>query len=230
MRRSRAKDWFIGAVGMLVLLVLGVAVLWWLASTPTGDARSRSTQRPSGGTAERAEGRPPAHLGADEVWLGDLRLRSGTVVTPDARLRDVRAVGHDVVTGPDGLIAERVDVDATVPFDVVADELGGDSVVRASDGGQATVVRTVEALGRELRVEATGTVEVADGKLVVEPRSIDVGGPEFLSGAIAAVVRQFVTIEQEVAGLPDGLVLQDVTVRDDGFRAHLAGRDVALLP
>jgi stage V sporulation protein SpoVS len=92
------------------------------------------------------------------------------------------------------------------------------------------VVRTVEVLGRELRVVATGTVEARDGRIVVEPRSIDIGGPELVSGAIAAVVRQFVTIEQQVEGLPAGLVLQDVSVQADGFRAHLTGNDVALLP
>jgi len=151
-------------------------------------------------------------------------------VAAGSTLRDVRAVGQDVVTGPGGLVAARLAVDATVPFDVVAGELGNGTVVRAADGGQATVVRTVEALGRELSVTATGTVEVQSGRLVVEPRSIDFGGPDFLSDATAAVVRRFVTIEHDIKGLPEGLVLQDVTVQDDGFRANLRGEDVKLAP
>jgi hypothetical protein len=101
-------------------------------------------------------------------------------------------------------------------------------VVRAGDSGQAVVVRTVEVLGRELQVTATGTVEVEAGKVVVEPRSIDIGGPDFLSDAIAAVVRGFVTIEHEIEGLPEGLVLRDVAVQDDGFRANLQGENVLL--
>jgi hypothetical protein len=92
------------------------------------------------------------------------------------------------------------------------------------------VVRTVEAFGRELRVTATGTVEVEAGRLVVEPRSIDFGGPGFLSDATAAVVRRLVTIEHDVEGLPEGLVLRDVAVRDDGFRVSLRGEDVRLGP
>jgi hypothetical protein len=91
-------------------------------------------------------------------------------------------------------------------------------------------VRTVELVGRELRVVATGTVEVEDGRLVVEPRNIDLGGPDFIGDAIAAVVRGLVTIEHDIEGLPEGLTLQDVTVREDGFRAGLAGQDVRLLP
>jgi hypothetical protein len=221
-----------GAVVMLVLLVVGTAVLWRTVSEPAaGSGSSGSGQTESGRAAgEQPGARPPAGLAHDEVWLSDLELDAGAVVAAGSLLRDVRAVGRDVVTGPRGLVAARVDVDATVPFEVVAAELGGDSVVRPAEDGQAMVLRTVELVGRELRVVATGTVEVEDGRLVVEPRHIDIGGPDFLGDAIAAVVRRLVTIEHDIEGLPEGLTLQDVTVRGDGFRAGLAGRDVRLLP
>lgn len=110
-----------------------------------------------------------------------------------------------------------------MPFDVVAGELGNGAVVGAAGGGEARVVRTVEAFGRELRVTATGTVEVEAGRLVVEPSSIDFGGPGFLSEASAAVVRGLVTIEHNIKGLPEGLVLREVAVREDGFRISLHG-------
>lgn len=132
-------------------------------------------------------------------------------------------------SGPDGLVADWLAVEATVPFQDIAVELGGDTEVRAAEGDQAEVVRTVEVLGRELTVVATGTVEVEDGLLVVEPRSIDLGGPDFLSRATAALVRRLVTIEHAIEGLPEGLVLLDVDVQDDGFRADLEGDDVVLV-
>jgi hypothetical protein len=96
-------------------------------------------------------------------------------------------------------------------------------------GRRAQVVRTMVVAGRQLRVVATGDVTVDAGRLVVEPRAIDVGGPPVLARRIADVARRLVTIEQDVEGLPQGLVLQRVTVQDDGFRAHLEGRDVRLL-
>lgn len=65
---------------------------------------------------------------------------------------------------------------------------------------------------------------------MVEPRSIDLGGPQLLSEAIAAAVRQLVTITHDIEGLPDGLELRRVVVRDDGFRARLRGQDVRLVP
>lgn len=230
MEWTRAKDWLIGAIGMVIVLGVTVAILWWVVSDPASGAETGPVPSPTADTERPASAEPPADLREDEVWLADLALDAGTVMTAGSKLRDVRAIGQDVVTGPDGLVAAQLAVDATVPFEVVADELGNGTVVRAADDGQATVVRTVEVLGRELRVIATGTVEVEEGTLVVEPRSIDFGGPGFLSGASAAVVRSFVTIEHNIEGLPEGLVLQDVTVQSDGFRANLRGKDVKLVP
>jgi hypothetical protein len=211
------------------VLVLGAGVAWWAVTEP-GSGSGEDSASPTRSAPPPDRRRPPADLADDEVWLGDLGLRSGTVVTPDSELREVRASGRDVVTGPDGLVAGRVAVRATVPFHVVAAELGEDTVVRAADDGQAEVLRTVEVLGRELRVAAAGTVEVRGGRLVVEPRSIDLGGPQLLSEGLAAVVRELVTITHEIEGLPDGLVLEDVEVRRNGFRARLSGEDVRLVP
>lgn len=228
MSGTRAKDRVTGAVAMLVVLVLGAAVAWWAVTEPADGSDADPT--PPDRSATPPDRSPPADLGEDEVWLRDLALRSGTVVTPDSQLRDVQASGRDVVTGPDGLVAGRVAVRATVPFRVVAAELGGDTVVRAAGDGEAEVLRTVEVLGRQLPVAATGTVEVQGGRLVVEPRSIDLGGPQLLSEGLAAVVRELVTITHDIEGLPDGLVLRDVRVRPDGFRARLSGADVRLVP
>jgi hypothetical protein len=228
--KRRVKDWLIGAAGMVLVLVLGVAILFWVVSDPADEGRAGPVPPPPGGPGGPPRGGPPADLRADEVWLADLALDAGTVVTSGSTLRDVRAVGHDVMTGRNGLVAGRVTVDATVPYGVVAEELGGGTVIGAADGGQARVVRNVEVLGRELRVVATGTVEVEHGRLVVEPRSIDFGGPGFLSEAIAAAVRELVTVEHDIEGLPEGLVLRDVAVGDDGFRASLRGWDVHLVP
>ena len=49
-----------------------------------------------------------------------------------------------------------------------------------------------------------------------------------MSQGVAAVVRKFVTIEQPIEGLPRNLILQDVAVQEDGFRAGLGGQDVVL--
>ncbi|WP_205305130.1 LmeA family phospholipid-binding protein [Nocardioides sp. 616] len=230
MKSRRVKDLMFGAAGMLLVLVVAVGIFWWVVTDPApGDEARSPSSRPE--DAARAPGaEPPSDLGTDEAWFEELRLDAATLVTEGSLLHDVEAVGQDVVTSPETVVAGRVSVEATVPFAVVADEVGGGTSVGAAADGQATVVRTVEVLGRDLRVTATGTVEAQGGRLVLEPSSIDIGGPDFFSDATATLVRQLVTIEHDIEGLPDGLVLQDVVVQDDGFRAYLRGERVRLVP
>jgi len=223
--RQRTWDRLTGAaLAVLLLAVVLVGLLWWLTE-PAGTAAAPAARPP---VASPGGLEPPDDLAADESWLADVVLDAGELVTPGSRLRDVRAVGRDVRSGPTGARAGTLEVDATVPFEVVARELGSGIVVRRA-GSRAQVVRTLEVAGRQLRVVATGDVTVVEGRLVVEPRSIDVGGPDLLASRLADIARRLVTIEQDVEGLPEGLVLQRVTVQDDGFRARLEGEDVRLL-
>ncbi|MDI3213689.1 LmeA family phospholipid-binding protein [Arthrobacter sp. AL12] len=230
MEWRRVKDWLIGAMGMVLVLGVMAAILWFAVGDPAAGGGAVPAPAPPAGVDRPPAAQPPAGLRDDEVWLADVALDAGTVVAAGSILRDVRTVGRDVVAGPDGLVAAQLAVDATVPFEVVANKLGDGTVVRSAGDGQVMVIRTVNALGRELPVTATGTVEVVAGRLIVEPRSIDLGGPDFLSDAIAAVVRGLVTIEHDIEGLPEGLVLQDVAVQDDGFRANLRGEYIKLVP
>lgn len=226
MNRSRAADWAIGALGMLLLLTLAALVLWWVVSQPvTGPSEAAS---PTPTTGDTSTGAPPSDLGKNEIWLGDMDVRSDIVVLPQSSLIDVEATGHGARSGPNGVVVERLEVHATVPFADVAAELGADTQVSPGPDGQARIERTLDVLGRQITVVATGTVEVKSGLLVVEPRSIDLGGPDTMSRAVAAVVRKFVTIEHPIDGLPQNMVLQDVTVQEDGFRAGLTGQNVVL--
>lgn len=213
---------------LLVLAVL-VVLVWWRVTQPAGDGADARPSAPVD-TGQMWGLEPPEDLAEDEVWFAELELDAWTLVTADAELRDVEAVGQDVVTSPEAVVAARVRVEATVPFEVVATELGDGVELTSAQDGRARVVRTVEVQGRELAVTATGTVDVVDGRLVVEPSSIDVGELEVLSDEAADVVRRLVTVEHAVEGLPEGLVLTDVVVQGDGFRATLHGEDVEIVP
>lgn len=222
----RALDRLVGAGIAVLVLVVAAAVLLWAATSPAGAPGAADPEPDPDVPGVAAD--PPTDLEPGEIWLTGLVLDAATVATPDGALHDVSAVGQDVRTGPDGLVAGAMSVDATVPFDLVAQQIADDVVVSAAPDGLAAVTRDVEVAGRALTVVATGTVSVEQGLLVVEPRTVDVGGPAFLSGVLGALARQLVTIEHEIQGLPEGLVLRDVTVQDDGFRAELSGEDVRL--
>lgn len=215
------------AVAVLVLTTAAVAVLWSI-SDPVPPARPAAEPPQSPSTDRVVDPEPPSDLGEDESWLSDMDLEAATLVTPESLLWNVTAVGEQVRSGPGGLLVGTMAIDATVPFEVVADEIGDGATVGMEDDSRAWVTRTVTVLGRELRVEATGTVQVESGQVVVEPRTIDIGGPDLLGEALGGAVRQLVTIRHSVEGIPDGLVLQEVGVQDDGFRVRLEGEDVRL--
>lgn len=209
MERRRLLDGLVGAaVAVLVLVLVGV-VGFLVLSEPAGRAdgpspRPTADGGPGEGPGERAGDAPsaPTDLSDGEVWMGDVALEAGSLATADGLLHDVQAEGVDVRTGPAGLTAASMVLDATVPFELVAEQIGEGVVVGAGPRGEATVERSAELLGRRLSVSARGTVEVVDGRLVIEPTSIDVGGGSFLSGVLAALVREAVTIEHTIQGIP----------------------------
>ncbi len=219
------KRFLLGVVSTLVVLALAlVVVLLSLGSGGTGAAA------PSPTTTASAAPERPADLADDETWLGSVDVRSEDVVSADGDLADVVAKGTGVRFSPKGLRAQRLDVDATVPFATVAAQVGDDTRIYAVGGGLAGVERKVTILGRDLTVKATGTVKADRGQLLIEPETVDLGGPSFINAAASAVARRLVTIRQSVAGVPNGMALTAVRVTDAGFAAQLTGSDVTFGP
>lgn len=220
--RSRIVDWFIGAFAMLVIIAIALTVMWFQVTEPIDE-----TTPPRSTPSQPGQVPPPDDLGPDEIWLADVNVRSGTLELPETTLEHLQALGAGVRSTGETITVEHLDVRATVPFDDVARQMGGDSVVRPAGDGKASVERTVEVLGRSLRVEATGTVTVRDGLIVVEPTSIQI--PLVGSSNTAAdLVREFVTIEYPIEGLPENLELRGIDIEQAGFQAHLSGDDVVL--
>ena len=171
----------------------------------------------------------PTRLEPGQTWLSDAVLDSAAVLTQDGPLTDVRATGREVSLTTDGLTAGSLTIDAVLPFASAGTQVGDGVVVYAAGSGRAGLRRTVSVLGRDVPVTATGTVRVEDGLLVVEPETVDLGGPDLLDSAASATVRRLVTIRQQVEGLPPGMRLTRVEVVAGGFRVHLEGRRIALV-
>lgn len=222
-RMGRVKQFVLGAVSMLVALVLAlVALLFTVGSPGTGPSVSTPTETAAPSASA------PTNLAKGETWLGDVRLTSGQVVTSDGGLEDVTAVGSGVTLTGDGLRAQRLDLDASIPFAVAAEQIGGGVTLRAAEGGLAGLTRRVTVLGRDVEVRATGVVRAEGGQLVIEPQTIDLDGPDWLDSAASSLVRQLVTIRHTVEGVPEGMALTSVSVQDNGFRAHLRGDNVSV--
>ena len=217
------KNFLLGVGTTLAVLVVGVFVLLLLLGSGGGDAVAVPSPTASG----PAPGQPD-DLEPDETWLGSVELRSQDVVSADAELADVVASGSGVRFSPEGLRADRLDIDATIPFDTVAEQVGDGVRIYPAGGGLAGIERQVTLLGRDVTVSATGTVVADGGQLLIEPETIDLGGPAFLDSAASALARNLVTIREDVPGVPEGMALTDVEVTDAGFDASLSGTDVVI--
>ena len=66
------------------------------------------------------------------------------------------------------------------------------------------------------------------GQLLIEPETIDLGGPSFLDSAASSLARGLATIRQDVPGVPTGMSLDEVQVTPQGFDARLSGTDVVI--
>jgi LmeA-like phospholipid-binding len=217
------KLFLLGVGTTLAVLVAGFVVLLLLVRSGGGDPVATPSPTASGVAASR-----PDDLQADETWLGSVELRSEDVVSADAELTDVVASGSAVRFTAEGLRADRLDIDATVPFATVAEQVGEGVRIFPAGDGLAGIERTVTVLGQDVPVSATGSVTADGGQLLIEPETVDLGGPAFLDAAASALARTLVTIREDVPGVPEGMALTDVEVTDAGFDATLAGADVVI--
>jgi hypothetical protein len=220
------KNFLLGVGATLSVLALALVVLVLsLGSGASSATGTTASPRPTG-TATVAE--QPADLKADETWLGAVDLRSQDVVSAKGDLVDVVATGSGVRFSQQGLRAQRLDIDATIPFDTVAKQVGQDVTVYDAGNGKTGVERQVTILGRDITLKATGTVTADGGQLLIEPETVDLGGPSFLDSAASTLARGLATIRQDVPGVPTGMSLTAVTVTPQGFDARLSGTDVVV--
>lgn len=216
------RQFLAGMVTMLLVIVLALAALLITLGQP-GDTVS---QAPLGPGVQPSTA--PSDLGPDETWLGDVDLSSSSLVTPAGALRDVQAVGTNVRVTDSGLRVGQVVLDATLPFETAAEQIGSGVELYDAGGGLAGIRRTGSVLGIEMTVSATGRVTAENGNLVIEPQNVETSLPGLIDGAISAAARRLVTIRQSVEGLPEGLRLTDVSVAANGFPATLEGTDVLI--
>ncbi|HYN57789.1 MAG TPA: LmeA family phospholipid-binding protein [Motilibacterales bacterium] len=220
------KSFLLGVGATLAVLALGLVVLVAsLGSDASGAEGAPASPVP---TSPATAAPQPGDLADDETWLGAVELRSQDVISAEGDLVDLVATGSGVRFSQGGLTAQRLDIDATIPFATVGEQVGQDVTVYDAGNGKTGVERQVTILGRDITLRATGTVSADGGQLLIEPETVDLGGPSFLDSAASTLARSLVTIRQDVAGVPEGMSLTAVQVTPQGFDAQLNGADVVI--
>ncbi|MDP9430800.1 MAG: DUF2993 domain-containing protein [Actinomycetota bacterium] len=155
----------------------------------------------------------------------DLGQPEGT--RADVSLQGVQVPLSDVLSGAvQEVPVERVDGTATLPYALLAAELGpGTTVTRAGDG--LRVQRTVEVAGVDVPLTATGTVTLDGNSLVVDVEDASGAGVD-VPDVFLDRLSDALDLRYRIPRLPFGLQVTGVAPADDGVRVEVEATDTVL--
>jgi hypothetical protein len=159
-------------------------------------------------------------LTADELGQPD-----GT--DADVVLRGVHVPLSGVVSGSvEEVPVERIDGTATLSYELLAAQLGGDTTLER-EGDQLRVTRTVEVMGQALPLTAAGTVTLDGEQIVVDVDAAAGAGVE-IPDFVVAQVSDLLDLRYTVPALPFGLRLTGVRPGAEGVDVAVEAADTVL--
>jgi hypothetical protein len=145
----------------------------------------------------------------------------------DVALHGVRLPLSTVLSGSVTEVhVERIDGAATLAYELLAAELGGDTTLRR-EGNGLRITRTVEMLGYTLPLTATGTVAIKGDQLMVEVERASGAGVD-VPGFLAGKASDLLDLRYDVPALPFGLQLTSVRPGEDGVVVRVEATDTVL--
>jgi hypothetical protein len=134
---------------------------------------------------------------------------------------------RDVLSGSVQQIpVDRVDGTATLSYPLLADQLGGDTTL-APEGDGIRITKTVEVLGREFPLTATGRVALDGQDVVIDVSDAAAAGVD-VPDAVVARAADLLDLRYPVPALPFGLQLTSVRSAADGVDVAVEATDTVL--
>lgn len=222
---------------VVVLLLVGLAVLADRVAAGMAEDRVATELASAGGLAGTPEveiaGFPfltQAVAGSyDEVHISltadELGQPQGT--RADVVLHGVQVPLSNALSGSVSEVpVDRIDGTATLSYDLLSAQLGGDTTLRP-EGDGLRITKTVEVLGQTFPLTATGTLTLDGNELVVDVERASGAGvdlPDFLVERASDLL----DLRYAVPALPFGLQLTDVVPAEDGVDVRVAAEDTVL--
>jgi hypothetical protein len=142
----------------------------------------------------------------------------------DVALRGVRVPLGSVLSGSVQQVPiDRIDGTATLSYDLLAAQLGGDTTLRR-EGDGLRITKTVELLGQTIPLTAAGTVSLDGNDLVVDVENATGAGVD-VPRVLVDQVADLLDLRYAVPALPFGLRLTGVTPADDGVVVRVEATD-----
>ena len=159
------------------------------------------------------------------ITAHDLGQPAGT--RADVRLHGVHVPLKSVLSGSVSEVpVDRIDGTATLSYELLAAQLGGDTTLRR-EGDGLRITKTVEIAGYTLPLTAAGTVTLDGDDLVVDVQKASGAGVD-VPGVLVDRVSDLLDLRYTVPALPFGLQLTSVQPADDGVRIGVAAKDTVL--
>jgi hypothetical protein len=149
--------------------------------------------------------------------------------TADVRLAGVHLPLSAVLSGDvQEVPVDRIEGTATLSYDLLSEQLGGDSTV-GPEGDGLRVTKTVEILGYSLPLTASGTVTLDGDELVVDVERASGAGVD-VPGFLVEQASDLLDLRYAVPALPFGLQLTSVTPAAHGVVVQVEATDTVLAP
>ena len=223
-------------LAVLLLLLLGLGVLLDRVAVGVAEDRVGRELAARGGLSGHPEvdirGFPFLTQAVDgryddvriSLTAGDLGRPEGTAA--DVVLRGVRLPLSAVLSGEVREVpVERIDGTATLSYDLLAGELGGNTTL-AREGDRLRITRTVDVLGYTLPVTALGTATVDGDALVVDVEEVAGAGVD-VPGFLVSRTSDLLDLRYPV-DLPFGLDVTGVRPDDEGVAVRVEATDTVL--
>jgi hypothetical protein len=227
----------LGALVFLLLLVLGLLVVVDRVGVGIAEDRVATQVAQRGGLAGPPEVDITGFPFLTQALRGEyrdvrLQLTAEQLGQPagthaDVSLRGVRVPLSDVLSGSVQQIpVDRVDGTATISYALLAQQLGGDTVL-TQEGDGIRVTRRVEVLGTELPLTATGTVRLEGGDVVIDVGDASAGSLQ-VPDAVLRRAAGLLDLRYPVPALPFGLQLTSAVPAADGVDVRVEATDTVL--
>jgi hypothetical protein len=165
----------------------------------------------------------------DDVRISLTAAESGEQegMRADIALRGVHVPLSAVLSGAVAEVpVDTIDGTATLSYALLSSQLGPDTEL-TPEGDRLRITRTVEVLGRQLRLTATGRMTLQANDLVVDVDEATGAGVE-IPGFLLDRAADLLDLRHPVPELPFGLQVTDVRPAADGVDIGVAATDTVL--
>jgi hypothetical protein len=164
------------------------------------------------------------------VQLPDVDAGDVQNVAIDARLQGTHVSLSDALGGKvDKIPVDRISGTLLIPYDQLAKASGISGLTITRHGDSLRLTGSVQVLGRPIKAEAVGRVEVNDGQIAINAEEAKVAGIPVPQAVLDEAAR-LLSFRVQPRNLPLNLRITAVRLADSGLLVDAVSDDVVLRP